>query len=100
MGQPGPVEKALEGCWLPKDLSVPEICNVLYPEEDIDLTPLGINQTVSWGDALATALTPLGLAELNMEPANGATYNTSLAITVVRSFDPCIACGVHIIEKR
>ncbi|RLI85323.1 MAG: cytochrome-c3 hydrogenase [Archaeoglobales archaeon] len=102
MGQPGPVETALQcgTTWLPKDMSVADVCNALYPEEDIDLSPLGINQTVKWGDALATALTPLGLAELNLEPANGAKYNTSIALAIVRSFDPCIACAVHVVEKR
>jgi hydrogenase large subunit len=98
-GNPGPCEKALEGCWLPKDLSVPEICNAIWGEEDIDLSPLGINKVVKWGDALATALTPLGLAEINMEPADGAKYNTSLALAIIRSFDPCIACGVHMIVR-
>jgi hydrogenase large subunit len=94
MGQPGPVEKALEGTWLPK-LDVPTVANALYPEKDIDASAFGLG-TVSWGDALAAALTPLGLAQLNMEEGG---YNTSLAITVVRSFDPCIACGVHFIIK-
>jgi hydrogenase large subunit len=100
MGQPGPVETALEGTWLPKDLDVPTIASTIWPEEDIDLSPLGISAVVKWGDALATALTPLGLANLNMEPVNGSNYNTSLAITVVRSFDPCIACAVHLIDRR
>ncbi len=97
-GQPGPVETALVGTWLPKNLSVPQICNAIYPEKNVDLTPLGISAKVSWGDALATALKPLGLAELNMEPVNGAKYNTSLALTIVRSFDPCIACAVHVVR--
>jgi hydrogenase large subunit len=100
-GRPGPVEKALEGCWLPKNLSVPQICNAIWDKEDIDLSPLGINKVVKWGDALAAALTPLGLAEINLEPGNdGAKYNTSLALAIVRSFDPCIACGVHTIDMR
>ncbi len=98
MGRPGAVEKALEGCWLPKDMSVPEICNAIWPDADIDLTPLGIAKKVTWGDALTTALTPLGLAEVNMEPSNGVMYNTSLALAIVRSFDPCIACSVHAIR--
>jgi len=100
-GNPGPVETSLEcgTTWLPKDLDVPTICNVLYPEEDIDLSPLGINKKVKWGDALATALAPLGLAKLNMEPANGAQYNTSIPLTIVRSFDPCLGCAIHIIER-
>jgi hydrogenase large subunit len=98
-GRPGPVEKALENCWLPKDLSVSEICNAIWKDADIDLSPLGINKKVTWGDALATALTPLGLAELNLEPADGAKYNTSLALMIIRSFDPCIACGVHMIVR-
>lgn len=100
MGQPGPVETALQGTWLPKDLDVPTVASAVWPAEDIDLTPLGVNSTVKWGDALATALTPLGLAKLNMEPSEGSNYNTSLAITVVRSYDPCIACAVHLIERR
>jgi hydrogenase large subunit len=99
MDQPGPVETALVGTWLPKDLDVPTIASVLWPDEDIDLTPLGVSATVNWGDALATALTPLGLAGLNLEPANSSNFNTSLAITVVRSFDPCIACAVHLIKR-
>jgi len=53
---------------------------------------------MSWGDALAAALTPLGLAELNIERLNGQIYNTSLALMVVRSFDPCIACAVHVVR--
>ena len=90
--QPGPVEKALEGTWLPQ-LDVPTIANALYPEADIDASAFGLGM-VKWGDALAVALKPLGLAPLNME--NG--YNTSLALAIVRSFDPCIACGVHEID--
>ncbi len=90
-GNPGPVEKALEGCWLP-NMSVPEVCNLLWPEEDV----LGMK----WGDALANAISPLGLAEVNLEYVNGVKYNTSLALAVVRSFDPCIACGVHTIELK
>ena len=91
-GNPGPVEKALEGCWLPKNMSVPEVCNAIWPEKDV----LGMK----WGDALAKAISPLGLAEVNMEPSDGAKFNTSLALAVVRSFDPCIACGVHTIELK
>jgi hydrogenase large subunit len=60
---------------------------------------LGIPEKVRWGDALATALAPLGLAKLNMEPVNGAEYNTSIALAIVRSFDPCIACAVHLIKR-
>ncbi|KUJ93188.1 MAG: F420-nonreducing hydrogenase (VhtA) [Archaeoglobus fulgidus] len=87
---------ALEGTWLP-NLSVPEICNAIYPEKDVDLSALGLG-AMSWGDALAAALTPLGLAELNIERLNGQIYNTSLALMVVRSFDPCIACAVHVVR--
>ena len=92
MGQPGPVEKALENTWLPQ-LDVPTIANTLYPEADIDASAFGLGK-VKWGDALAVALKPLGLAPLNME--NG--YNTSLALAIVRSFDPCLACAVHEID--
>ncbi len=93
--QPGPVEKALEGTWLP-NVSVPELCNLMYPEKDVDLSPIGLPK-MKWGDALAAALTPLGLAELNIERLNGDIYNTSLALLVIRSFDPCIACAVHVV---
>ncbi len=98
-GQPGPAETALEGTWLPKGLTVPEISNLLYPEKDVDLSPIGVNQKMSWGDVLKPALEQLNLGRVNMEPANGSEYNTSLALTVVRSFDPCLACAVHVIRR-
>lgn len=94
--QPGPVEKALENTWLP-NATVPEVCNLIYPDVDVDLSPLGLSK-VRWGDALATALAPLGLADLNVERLNGTIYNTSLALLVIRSFDPCIACAVHVVR--
>ena len=96
MGRPGAVEKSLEGCPLPP-LSVPEICNAVWSEEDIPLN----GTKVKWGDALAKALTQFGLAEINMEPAkDGNKYNVSLALAIVRSFDPCIACGTHAIQVK
>ncbi|MFO7968040.1 MAG: nickel-dependent hydrogenase large subunit [Archaeoglobaceae archaeon] len=98
-GQPGPVETALEGTWLP-ELDVPTVASTLWPDENIDLTPLGVSRTVNWGEALETALEPLGLAPLNMEPTNGGQLNTSLALATIRSFDPCIACAVHMLKKR
>lgn len=98
--QPGAVEQSLVNTWLPKGLDVPTVASTLWPEKNIDLSPLGVNSTVKWGDALKKALKPLGLAPLNMEPLDGNSFNTSLAITVVRSFDPCIACAVHLIDKR
>ncbi len=85
-GRPSAVEKSLEGCPLPP-LSVPEICSAVWGED--------------YGKLLTQALTPLGLAELNMEPANdGNKYNVSLALAIVRSFDPCIACGTHTIQIK
>ncbi len=95
-GKPGAVEQSLVNTWLPKNMSVKDVCNALYPEKDVNLSPVGINATVSWGDALAAALKPLGLEKLNLEPAGGAEYNTTLALMAVRSFDPCIACAVHV----
>ncbi|WP_202319836.1 nickel-dependent hydrogenase large subunit [Archaeoglobus neptunius] len=94
--QPGPVETALTGTWLP-NATVPEVCDLIYPDADVDLSPFGLSK-VTWGKALAAALTPLGLAELNVERVNGTIYNTSLALLVVRSFDPCIACAVHVVR--
>jgi hydrogenase large subunit len=58
-----------------------------------------VNKKVKWGDALAIALEPLGMAKLNLEPANGAEYNTSIALAIVRSFDPCLGCAIHLIER-
>ncbi len=96
-GQPGAAEKALEGTWLP-EMSVAKICDAIYPEKDVDLSPLGIPKKVSWGEALAPALKQLGLARLNIEKVNGSEYNTTLALLVIRSFDPCIACAVHVLR--
>jgi len=83
--RPGPAEKAIEGCWLPEDISVPDVCRAIWGKE--------------WGDLIEDALTPLGLAEINMEPFNGHKVNTTLALLIIRSFDPCIACGVHMIVR-
>ncbi len=94
-GQPGPVETALENTWLP-EASVPEICQTLYPQKDVNLSYLGLGM-VSWGTALKAALTQLGLEKLNMERLNGKSYNTTLPLLVVRSFDPCLACAVHVV---
>jgi len=99
--QPGPVETSLQcgTTWLPKNMSVKDVCDAIYKEADVDLTALGLGK-VTWGEALATALAPLGLAELNMEPLGADKYNTSIAVAIVRSFDPCIACAVHVINKK
>jgi len=84
--RPGPGETAIQcgTTWVPT-LNVVEIANALYP---------------SWGDILASALTKLNpkYAKLNMEPTEAGEYvNATLPLLVVRSFDPCLACGVHII---
>ncbi len=94
--RPGPGETALQAAlpethgylnavWVPT-LTVPEIANALYP---------------GWGDELAEALTALHpyYADLNMEPTAAAEkVNATIALLVVRSFDPCLACGVHLIK--
>jgi hydrogenase large subunit len=84
--RPGPGETAVQcgTTWVPT-LSVPEIANALYP---------------GWGDILAEVLSTLNpkYATLNMERTEAGEYvNATLALLVVRSFDPCLACGVHII---
>ncbi|RLG56115.1 MAG: cytochrome-c3 hydrogenase [Thermoproteota archaeon] len=84
--RPGAGEHAIQcgTTWIPT-LTVPELANALYP---------------GWGDTIATALTRLNpkLADLNMEPTDtGEKVNATLPLIIVRSFDPCLACGVHII---
>jgi len=87
--------------WLPKNLDVPAVANAIYPAADVDLSAWGVAAKQKWGDALGIALTPHGLANLNMEPYTGTPrYNTSLALAIIRSFDPCIACAVHIITPE
>jgi hydrogenase large subunit len=89
--RPGPGEAAIQcgTTWVPT-LNVPQIANALYP---------------GWGDIVAEALTKLNpkFAELNMERTEYGEYvNATLPLLIVRSFDPCLACGVHIItpERR
>ncbi len=86
MDRPGPGEAAIQcgTTWVPT-LNVIQIANALYP---------------GWGDVLAQALTTLNpkYTRLNMEPTETGEYvNATIALLVVRSFDPCLACGVHII---
>ncbi len=86
MGQPGPVETALQcgTTWIPT-MDVPTVCSAIWGED--------------YGNLLKKALAPLGLAKLNMEPVNGQWFNTTIALLITRSFDPCIACAVHIIDR-
>lgn len=84
--RPGPGEAAIQcgTTWVPT-LTVPEIANALYP---------------GWGDTVAQALTALNpnYAKLNMEVTETGEYvNATMPLLIVRSFDPCLACGVHII---
>jgi hydrogenase large subunit len=89
--------------WLPKNLRVSDVADAIYPAADVNLSAWGAG-TVTWGNALKTALAPHNLVDLNMEPApvtSGVdSYNTSLALAIVRSFDPCLACAVHIITPE
>lgn len=53
-----------------------------------------------WGNTLAKALTALNpkYAGLNMELTDGKeSVNSSIPLMIVRSFDPCLACAVHLI---
>ena len=89
LNRPGPGETAIQSgtTWVPT-LNVVEIANALYP---------------GWGDLLAEALTRLNpkFAKLNMEKTEEGEYvNATIALLVVRSFDPCLACGVHIITPQ
>ena len=86
LDRPGPGESAIQcgTTWVPT-LNVVEIANALY---------------TGWGDLLAAALTRLNpkFAKLNMERTDSGEYvNATIALLVVRSFDPCLACGVHLI---
>jgi hydrogenase large subunit len=89
--RPGPGEAAIQcgTTWIPT-LNVPQIANALYP---------------GWGDVVAGALTKLNpkFAKLNMERTESEeSVNATLPLLIVRSFDPCLACGVHIVapEKK
>ena len=85
--------KPLNATWIPT-LSVPEIANALYPKP---MPPL----KKPWGDTLATVLTALHplYGELNMEPLTAKErINVTVPLLIVRSFDPCLGCGVHLIK--
>lgn len=82
----GAGEQALQSgtTWIPK-LNVIQIANAIK---------------AGWGDTLAGALTALNpkYAGINMEVTDtGEAANSSLPLLIVRSFDPCIACAVHLI---
>lgn len=90
-GRPGPGEAAIQcgTTWVPT-LNVPQLANALHP---------------GWGDIIADALVRLNpkFARLNMERTELGEYvNATIPLLIVRSFDPCLACGVHIItpERR
>jgi hydrogenase large subunit len=88
-GNPGPGETAIQcgTTWIPR-LTVPEIANALYP---------------GWGDLVAKALTTLNMkySGLNLEKTErGEIVNATIPLLIVRSFDPCLACGVHIISPE
>ncbi|MCP8318189.1 MAG: nickel-dependent hydrogenase large subunit [archaeon] len=87
--RPGPGEAAIQcgTTWIPT-LNVPQIANALYP---------------GWGDTVADALTKLNpkFANLNMEKTEAEEYiNATIPLLIVRSFDPCLACGVHLITPK
>ena len=84
--RPGVGEQAIQcgTTWVPT-MTVPEVANALYP---------------GWGDVVASALTKLNpkFGRLNMEPTEtGESVNATLPLLIVRSFDPCLACAVHVI---
>ena len=86
LGNPGPGEQALQcgTTWIPT-LTVPQLANLIQ---------------AGWGDTLARALTALNpaYARLNMETTDTPeSVNSSIPLLIVRSFDPCLACGVHMI---
>lgn len=83
---PGSGEQALQSgtTWIPK-LNVIQVANAIKS---------------GWGDTLASALTALNpkYAGINMEVTDtGEEVNSSLPLLIVRSFDPCLACAVHLI---
>ncbi|MCS7116246.1 MAG: nickel-dependent hydrogenase large subunit [Nitrososphaerota archaeon] len=86
MDNPGVGEQALQcgTTWIPK-LNVFQLANAIK---------------AGWGDTLREALTALNpkYVNLNMERTDGGeSVNSSLVLLIVRSFDPCLACGVHLI---
>jgi len=90
--------------WLPKNLRVSDVANAIYPTANVNLSAWGVAAPQKWGDSLGIALAPHHLTDLNMEPAPVTagvdSYNTSLALAIIRSFDPCLACAVHIITPE
>jgi hydrogenase large subunit len=88
--RPGPGEHAIQSgtTWIPT-LNVPQIATAMWSDD--------------WGNLLATTLTALNpkFAGLNMEPSDaGTNVNATLPLMIVRSFDPCLACGVHLITPN
>lgn len=73
MDRPGPMETALTGTPVP----AMDTYNLL----------------TALGHPLAETVKALGLSKFNYWDG----YNATLPLTVVRSFDPCIACAVHLI---
>ena len=89
--RPGPGEAAIQcgTTWVPT-LSVPQVADALHS---------------GWGGIVADALTKLNpkFANLNMERTESGEYvNSTIPLLITRSFDPCLACAVHLItpERR
>lgn len=101
--RPGAGEQALtasleplNGVWIPR-LNVVQIANAINPDIEINW-PARIK---GWGNILGAALTKLygDLAlGLNMETAEEVgAVNSTIPLLIVRSFDPCLTCAVHLI---
>ncbi|MCS7121691.1 MAG: nickel-dependent hydrogenase large subunit [Archaeoglobaceae archaeon] len=100
---PGPGEIALtsrfkpelNAVWIPT-MSVPDIANAVAPDLEIEW-PAKIK---GWGNILGSALTRINpkYARINMETATTREFvNSTIPLMIARSFDPCLACAVHLI---
>lgn len=72
-GRSGPMEKALKGTLVPKVDTYGFLAELGHP--------------------LAEKVKSLGLSDLNYWEG----YNTTLPLMIIRSFDPCLACSVHLL---
>ncbi|MCS7119382.1 MAG: nickel-dependent hydrogenase large subunit [Archaeoglobaceae archaeon] len=99
--RPGPAEIALTGrfkpeinaVWIPT-ISVSKLANAIAPKLEIEW-PTRIE---GWGNILETVLTKINpkYTRINMETTNtGELVNSTIPLLIVRSFDPCLACAIH-----
>ena len=75
-GKSGAMEEALEGTLVPKMDTYDFLTKLAHP--------------------IAEKVKSLGLSDLNYWDG----YNATLPLMIIRSFDPCLACAVHLITMK